>query len=164
MVSAWRPPTPRSPPQQVSRGSAVGDVDNDGDVDVVVHNNGGPARLFLNTLGQSKGWLGVEARHGEMTPPGTRLRLQLADGSWRYREVRAGSSYASHDDSRVVFGLGEPSDPAVGAQRLVIHWPDGLSETWDAPAPQIYSIIQRGSGQPWTQPSDQARPTPPEDI
>jgi len=110
----------------ISRGAAFGDIDNDGDVDVVVTNNGGPAQLLLNQDVENGGtnhWLSLSLRQ----PAANRF----AFGAWvgversgrptMWRRVRTDGSYLSASDGRVHFGLGASS--AITA--LVIQWPDG---------------------------------------
>ena len=133
---------------EVSRGSAVGDLDNDGDSDVVIHNNDGPARLLLNTLGRGYPWIGIEAQADGQSPPGTEVRLQGGDGRWHHRWISLGTGYGSSDDPRVLFGLGT----APEAQQLVVRWPDGMTEVWPAPQQGRYSRILRGTGRPWREP------------
>jgi len=110
-----------SPLQQsdVSRGLALGDVDNDGDLDVLIANNRGPARLWRNLVGQEGDWIGFECRSGGVDVLGARLTLETDRGT-RSAIVRTDGSYASSRDPRVLFGLGhaKPVD-------LVVHWPDG---------------------------------------
>src|SRR6185503_9495469 len=89
------------------RGAAFGDVDNDGDTDVVVANNGGPAQLLLNAVGQRQHWAGLRLR----TPSGSdaigaRVAVTAKDGRTRWRRVHTDGSYASSNDPRVVVGLG----------------------------------------------------------
>lgn len=134
---------------EVSRGSAVGDLDNDGDSDVVILNNNGPARLLLNTLDDDDSWIGIEALAEGQSPPGTELRLQRADGRWLHRWIHLGTGYGSSDDPRVIFGLGTTS----GAQQLVIRWPDGATEFWPAPQTGRYTRLERGTGRPWQRPA-----------
>lgn len=148
---------------EVSRGSAVGDLDNDGDGDVVIHNNGGPVRLLLNTLDPGAAWIGIEVLDGSQSPPGTRVRMQLSDGRWLHRSVRVGSSYASSEDPRLIFGLGSgtqgrqlakaqqltKTQQLIEAQQLIVHWPDGEIESWDTPRQGRYTTLSRGTGRPW---------------
>jgi enediyne biosynthesis protein E4 len=113
----------------ISRGAAIGDIDNDGDVDVVVTDNGGPAQLLLNQSVENGGknhWLSVAVRQ----PATNRFALGAWIGVERtgkptlWRRVRTDGSYLSARDPRVHFGLGD--SPAITA--LVIEWPDGQRE------------------------------------
>ena len=78
---------------EVSRGAAFGDVDNDGDTDVLIVNNDGPARLLLNEVGSRAHWLGLRLTdaEGRRDLVGTRVEVVLPDGSslWRRSRVAA---------------------------------------------------------------------------
>ncbi|MDX1503484.1 MAG: VCBS repeat-containing protein [Thermoanaerobaculia bacterium] len=104
---------------EVSRGAAFGDVDNDGDTDILVLNNNGPARLLLNRAGDGSGWLGVRPldRAGRRLP-GARVALRRADGRTVTARSRTDGSYCSANDPRVVLGLA-----AAGAETAEV---DGL--------------------------------------
>ncbi|HEX9731624.1 MAG TPA: CRTAC1 family protein [Thermoanaerobaculia bacterium] len=129
---------------EVSRGAAFGDVDNDGDVDVLVVNNAGPARLLVNQVGQARSWLGVRLVGGR--PPRDQLGARaavLAGGAPRlWRRVRTDGSYNSAHDPRVLFGLGE--GPRVDGVRVV--WPDGSVEEWTGVAAGRYTTLVQGTG------------------
>lgn len=128
---------------EVSRGSAAGDLDNDGDSDVVIHNNGGPVRLLLNTQASGRSWLGVDALDGDRHVPGSRVSVELQDGRWLHRTLEIGTSYASSEDPRRLFGLG----PEGQVQRVIVTWPDGVAEVWKAPDTDRYVTLHRGTGQ-----------------
>ena len=130
---------------EVSRGAAFGDLDNDGDTDVVVSNNAGPARLLLNQVGATARWLGLELVDGRGgSVPGTRVALVLADGTSLWRRAHTDGSYLSAGDPRVLFGLGAAGE----AVEVQAHWPDGLVERWPAPAAGAYHALRRGTGVP----------------
>jgi hypothetical protein len=111
---------------EIGRGVAFGDVDNDGDVDCVVSNNGGPARLFLNQASGSNKSLQIRLQQ-----PGSN---RFAFGSWvgverggkktLWRRVKSDGSYLSASDVRLHFGLGE----AAKVDAVVVQWPDGEKE------------------------------------
>jgi hypothetical protein len=129
---------------EVSRGLAFGDVDNDGDTDVLLENCNGRARLLINTVGSANHWLGLRLVAG--TPP----RDQI--GSWvgvhrkgkptLWRRVRTDGGFASANDPRLLFGLA--SDAAV--DRVEVHWPDGTVENWTGVAADRYTTLSKGSG------------------
>jgi hypothetical protein len=100
-----------------SRGSAVADYDNDGDLDVAINTIGGPAALLQND-GKGGNWLQVEF---DGFYPGAFVTLTLPDGRRLVRESLAGSSYLASEDPRLHFGLGE----AETALKLEVRWPDG---------------------------------------
>ena len=118
----------RFPVEEVSRGAAFGDVDNDGDVDIVVTNNNGPARLLLNQNGSRAHSLQIKLDGVRVNRQGLGARVGLVrDGRpTLWRRAQTDASYLSASDSRVHFGLGE--SPAY--TKVVVVWPDGTSESW----------------------------------
>jgi hypothetical protein len=107
--------------RDVARAAAAADFDNDGDLDLLVTSNGGPARLLRNDR-TGHAWLMVDVRTG----PGGRnaigavVKVSAAGGTW-VRAVRPQSSYLSSGDPRTHFGLGA----ALQADRVAVTWPDG---------------------------------------
>jgi hypothetical protein len=110
----------------ISRGAAFGDLDNDGDVDVVVTDNGGPASLLLNQSANANHWLDIALRQpsGNRFAFGAWVGVERAGQPTLWRRVRTDGSYLSASDARVHFGLG--SSAAIIA--VVVQWPDGERE------------------------------------
>ncbi len=111
---------------EVSRGVAVGDIDNDGDADLLVTNNAAPVRLLLNEIATGSAWIGFSVRDVNQGRDvlGAQLELTLPDGTKRWRHVRVSSSYLSSNDPRVLVGLGQSHGPVA----VRVHWPDGKVE------------------------------------
>jgi enediyne biosynthesis protein E4 len=124
----------------IGRGAAAGDIDNDGDVDLVVSHCGGPAVVLRNDA-PAAGWITLVLRQhgGNREAIGAKVWLE-AGGKKQYREVSGGGGYLSTNDRRLHFGLGS----AAQVDRLEIRWPDGARETRTAlPASRIV-VIERG--------------------
>ncbi len=108
--------------QIVARGAAFGDIDRDGDLDVLITTNNGPAYLFRNDGGNRNHWICIRTvgTKSNRDGIGAVVRITSASGKqWSY--VRSGSSYCSQSDLPLTFGLG--NDPVV--QSLEIDWPSG---------------------------------------
>jgi hypothetical protein len=129
---------------EISRGAAFGDIDNDGDVDVVVTNNNGPVRLLLNQAATPGHWLQVrlDQRPGNRFGIGAWIGVERAGQPTLWRRVRTDGSYLSASDVRVHVGLGSSS--AVTA--IVVQWPDGQRERWTAVAADRLVTLRRGTG------------------
>jgi hypothetical protein len=113
---------------RVSRGAIFGDYDNDGDTDIVVTNSGQPVELWRNDTVTGNHWLRVRVVGTKTNRDGYGTRLTLtANAVAQMREVHAGSSYLSSNDPRVLFGLGANES----AERLVIRWQSGVTQTFD---------------------------------
>ncbi|MEM1176824.1 MAG: CRTAC1 family protein [Acidobacteriota bacterium] len=130
-------------PSHVSRGLAAGDLDNDGDVDLIIFNNNGPLRVLENRV-SGAGWIGVEAVRKDRVALGARVGVTAGDRT-QWRRVGSGGSYASGQDPRQVFGLGAGAAP--GAVRVRIEWPGGAVEQWPSLEPGRYHQLAAGTGQ-----------------
>jgi hypothetical protein len=128
----------------VSRGAAFGDVDNDGDTDVVVANDSGPIRLLINGIGSRRHWLGLRlvGHPAGRDMLGARVAIILKDGSTRWRRARSDGSYASANDPRVLVGLGD----SARIDKVRVEWPGGKAEEWTDVPVDRYSTLKEGTG------------------
>ena len=124
------------------RGLAVGDIDNDGDADILLMGVGEPPRLLRNDGGNRNHWLGVRLEGSRSNRDGVGAVVRVTAGGRPSTRARTGgTSYASASDPRLLFGLGS----AVKADRLEVRWPSGLvSVMTDVPANQ-YVLVREES-------------------
>lgn len=129
-----------------SRALATGDVDNDGDLDVLVTVVGGRVRLLQNTSTKSGHWLTVRAvlpKSGGRDALGARVTVMRGDQRW-VSAVATGSSYLAANDPRLHFGLGETSQ----VDAIDVVWPDGLSERFVCGSVDRLIVVEHGRGEP----------------
>ena len=127
----------------VSRGAAFGDIDNDGDEDVVVGTANGPTRLFINNVGNKNHWLGLRLIGvGGRDMIGARVSIVRPAGPTIWRRSRSDGSYASANDPRVLVGLGT----STAAVTVRVQWPDGKMEEWADQAIDRWTTLKQGSG------------------
>ena len=147
----------------VGRALLVGDLDEDGDEDLVVVANSGPARVLLNTAIQGGGggngsanaagrWIGLRPLLPQTTDGalprdavGAVVTVRPDNGEPRRRRVRTGGSYATGQDARVRVAL-PAVDDAKAEVTVDVLWPDRTRETWEGLAPGRYHPLLRGSG------------------
>ena len=126
----------------VSRGAAFGDIDNDGDVDVLIANDNGRAQMLVNQTAGGHHWLGLRLVG---TPPrdmlGARVEITRDDGTTLWRRARTDGSYASANDPRVHVGLGD----AAAVRRVRVHWPGGAVEEWPGVAVDRWTTLVAGA-------------------
>ncbi len=126
----------------MGRGLAFGDLDNDGDIDLLVSNSGLPINLLLNDRQGSSHWLGVALTHdkGEAAVLGARVIVEAA-GRRLVRTARTAYSYAGTNDPRVHFGLGSQARPVT----LTVLWPDGhRTRVTDVPVDRYVTLNPKG--------------------
>ncbi len=124
----------------VGRGAAFGDYDNDGDVDIFIVNNGGPAKLLRNDGGNKNNWLEVrlEGVKSNSSSIGVKMRVVTA-GSAQVKQAGAQGSYCSQNSPVQHFGLGQ----AIRVDTIEVTWPTGkLQRFLDLPVNQIIKIVE----------------------
>ena len=127
----------------VSRGAAFGDLDNDGDTDVVVASDSGPIRLLINHLGSRKHWVGLRVVGRQPRDiVGARVGIVRATGPTLWRRARADGSYASANDPRVLVGLGD----TARIDKVRVQWPGGNAEEWTDVPVDRYTTLKEGEG------------------
>ena len=123
-----------------ARGLAVGDYDNDGDVDAAFVRLQGTPVLLRNNVGQDSGWVGFQlvGAKSNRDAIGAKLTVRLGDRKL-VRWITGGASIFSSHDHRVVFGLGaNPSPPTISVE---VQWSSGMTQTIDGIAPNRYHKV-----------------------
>jgi len=128
---------------KVARGAAYADYDQDGDLDVLMTTNNGPAHLFRNDGGNKNNWITVRTQGVKSNRDGIGavVRVQSASGR-QWQMVRSGSSYASQSDLALTFGLA--GDTAVSV--VEIEWPSGAKDRIANPPINRIITVREGSG------------------
>ncbi len=126
-----------------SRGTAFGDFDNDGDVDVVVINMNESPSLLRNDCAVKNNWLKVKCigTKSNRSAIGARVRVMTGRHS-QINEVMSGSSFMSQNDLRLHFGLGR----AAQADLVEVRWPLGLVESFKNVDANQLLVVQEGHG------------------
>ncbi len=125
-----------------SRGLAFGDIDNDGDIDFLVMNEGGRARLFRNDVEEKGNWLIVRAYDSDLQRDAIGAIITVVIGLKRLHKLIApGYSYLSSSDFRAHFGLGDD----VAIDQIIVQWPGGVEEYF--PGVKANQIITLKKGQ-----------------
>lgn len=126
----------------LARGLAFGDVDRDGDLDVLLTENDGPAHLWRNEAEGHFLRVQVQGTESNRDGIGTRIRATV-DGLTMERRVRTGSSYLSQSEKTVTFGLGGERE----VSNLEVTWPSGRVEQFENVAPDQTVLLIEGSGE-----------------
>jgi len=140
---------------QVSRGVAVGDLFNDGRLDIVVENVDGKPMILRNQGGKDNHWIGFELAGTKSNRLGLNAKVKAVAGDLvQLDEVRSGGSYLSQNDLRIHFGLGSHER----LDRVEVLWPSGKAETISNLAADRFYAVKEGEG---VVPHERIRPSAP---
>jgi hypothetical protein len=130
----------------VGRGAAYGDFDNNGDLDLVITENNGPARLLRNAGGSQNDFLRVKTvgTRSNRDGIGAVVRLTTNRGARMVQMVKSGSSYLSQSEMILTFGLGKPDEGRVIALEIV--WPSGAKQSVTGIKANQVITVQEGKG------------------
>jgi hypothetical protein len=130
----------------VGRGASYGDFDNDGDLDLLVTTNNGPARLLRNDNANQNDMLRVKTvgTRTNRDGIGAKVMLKTSKGNKVFGMVRTGSSYCSQSELPLTFGLGKPEEGTT--LTLEITWPSGQKDTISNLKPNQSIVVQEGKG------------------
>ncbi len=135
------------------RGMALGDLDNDGKVDIVISHCNEPVVLLRNHVQNGNHWLGVHLTgRPNRDAVGAKLILQVG-GQRLERVIKGGGSYLSSSDRRVVFGLGKQT----AVQQLTVRWPSGRIQSWPGGVLSVDQYVELIEGVQAPSPSLQAQ-------
>ncbi len=130
----------------VGRGVAQGDIDLDGDIDLVVANNNGPVRLYLNQFDANHSLkVKLDGLSGNRNGIGAQVRLCSDDGTCATRRLHRDGSYLSSSEAAVYFTQSVNASPS----RVEVRWPSGRSERFPVPAGRTEVRLHEGSGEPF---------------
>jgi len=128
---------------RVSRGAAIGDFDNDGDLDILVNNNGQPPQLLRNDGGNANHWLEILLIGTKSNRDGVGARVKIRAGDLTlYDQRKGGMSYQSAQDPRLHFGLGQYSK----VDSIEIVWPSGMVTRLSGLKSDQMIAVQEGAG------------------
>jgi hypothetical protein len=127
----------------VARGAIYSDFDHDGDLDVLLTSNNGPAHLYRNDGGNKNKWISIRTAGTKSNRDGIGASVTIASASGKqWNTVRSGSSYASQSDMALVFGLGQ--DPVVTS--IEVTWPSGTRQKFANVQPDQFIVIDETKG------------------
>jgi len=137
---------PALPRPIVGRGGAYGDFDNDGDLDLLITANNGPARLLRNDNGNQNDMLRVKAvgTRSNRDGIGAKVTIKTSTGARLLGMVKTGSSYLSQSELPLTFGLGKPGERKTVS--MTIAWPSGQKDSIPDIKPNQFVTVQEGKG------------------
>jgi hypothetical protein len=130
----------------VGRGAAYADIDNDGDLDLVIMANNGTARLLRNENGNQNDVLrvktvGTRSNHDGI---GAKVAVKTSTGLHVFEMVKTGSSYLSQSELPLTFGLGKPQEGKTAS--ITIEWPSGKKDVIPDVKPNQFLTVEEGKG------------------